>query len=108
MTRIEAIDAAIVLAADNEELVEKLTAIKASFAKKRSTGKPTKKQLENAEIKDKIAAVLAEADEPMTATNIGEALGGLKFQQIGALVRQMDNVTKSYTSKGVAVYSLAE
>lgn len=108
MTRIEAIDEAIVLAGENEELVEKLTAIKASFAKKRSTDKPTKKQKENAEVKEQITAILAEADEPMTATAIGEACGGRKFQQIGALIRQMDNVTKTYTSKGVAVYSLVE
>lgn len=112
MTRIEAIDEAINLAQGNEELVEKLEGIRKSLAKK-STGKPTKKQVENEGLKEQIAQILTNADEPMTATAIGaecrDAEGKpLKFQRVGSLLKQMDNVVKSYTSKGDAVFALAD
>ena len=112
MTRIEAIDVALDVLAVSEgenvaEAVEKLTALKAQIAKKRTTGKPSKKQLESAELKGKIREVLANADEPMTATAIGDAIGS-KFQQVSGLIRNMEGVTKTYTEKGKAVYSIAE
>lgn len=112
MTRIEAIDVALNVLAVSEgegvaEAVEKLTALKAQIAKKRTTGKPSKKQLESAELKKQIREVLANADEPMTATAIGDAIGS-KFQQVSGLIRNMEGVAKTYTEKGKAVYSLAE
>lgn len=112
MTRIEAIDVALNVLAVSEvedaaEAIEKLTALKAQLAKKRTTGKPSKKQLESAELKKQIREVLASAEEPMTATAIGDAIGS-KFQQVSGLIRNMEDVTKTYTEKGKAVYSLAE
>lgn len=112
MTRIEAIDVALNVLAVSEvedaaEAIEKLTALKAQIAKKRTTGKPSKKQLESAELKNQIREVLASAEEPMTATAIGDAIGS-KFQQVSGLIRNMEGVTKTYTDKGKAVYSLAE
>lgn len=112
MTRIEAIDVALNVLAVSEvedaaEAIEKLTALKAQIAKKRTTGKPSKKQLESAELKNQIREVLASAEEPMTATAIGDAIGS-KFQQVSGLIRNMKGVTKTYTEKGKAVYSLAE
>ena len=85
---------------DNEiELVNKRNSRKSS--------KPSKAQIENAGIKDSIAEVLANADGGMTVTEIAKALDGdYSTQKVSALLRQMDNVVKTYEKK-VARFTLA-
>lgn len=85
---------------DNEiELVNKRNSRKSS--------KPSKTQVENAGIKDSIAEVLANADGGMTVTEIAKALDGdYSTQKVSALLRQMDNVVKTYEKK-VARFTLA-
>ena len=110
MTRIEAIDVAVNVLNGAEvegaaDAVEKLTAMKEQIAKKRTTDKPTKKQKESAELKAKIAEVLAGAGTPLTASNVAAVLG-IDYRQVAGLVRNMDNVSKEYDDKGKAVYTL--
>ena len=85
---------------DNEiELVNKRNSRKSS--------KPSKAQIENAGIKESIAAVLANADNGLTVTEISKALeGDYSTQKVSALLRQMDNVVKTYEKK-VARFTLA-
>jgi len=73
----------------------------------RKSSKPSKTQTENAGIKDSIAEVLANADGGMTVTEIAKALDGdYSTQKVSALLRQMDNVVKTYEKK-VARFTLA-
>lgn len=53
-----------------------------------SKGVPTKAQLENEVVKATIASVLADATEPMRATEIGVAIGE-SVQKATALLKQM-------------------
>ena len=107
MTRKEYIELANEALKDNAEAVEVGEKMLASLAKKRSTDKPTKKQIEGAAIKEHIAEVLAASAEPMTATDVGLAVGGIDYRRVAALVKQMDNVVKSRDEKGRALYALA-
>ena len=63
MTYVEALEQAIAMFGGEGEVAEKLTALKAQVAKKRSSSKPTKTQVENEAIKEQILAVLADCDE---------------------------------------------
>ena len=87
MTYVEALEQAIAICGEGE-VAEKLTALKAQVAKKRSSSKPTKTQVENENLKDKILEVLANADKSMTATEIGEALG-VSVNKASALLSQL-------------------
>ena len=89
MTYVDALNVAIESVSD-EAVIEKLTALKAQMAKKKGSSKPTKVQRENEEIKEKILAVLADAEEPMKVGEMLEALGGAySSQKISALCRQL-------------------
>ena len=73
----------------------------------RKSSKPSKAQIENAGIKESIATVLANADNGLTVTEISKALeGDYSTQKVSALLRQMDNVVKTYEKK-VARFTLA-
>lgn len=69
MTYVEALDFAIANVTD-VEVSEKLTALKAQVAKKRTSTKPTKNQLANEAIKDEICSILGEADSHLRASDI--------------------------------------
>ena len=78
----------------NDELVEKLTALKTSVSKKASSksGKPTAKQKANEEIKDKILALMA--TEPNRLFTISEICKmytdeELSNQKVSSLMRQL-------------------
>jgi hypothetical protein len=111
MTYAVAIDFAI-NAIDNEEVIEKLTALKAQLAKKSSTErKPTATQRENVGFKDAIVNGL-ESDKTYTITDIMKSIpevGGLSNQRVSALVRQLvaDGILKREEIKRKAYFSLA-
>ena len=111
MTYATAIDFAI-NAIDNEEVIEKLSALKAQLAKKSSAErKPTANQRENVGFKDAIVNGL-ESDKAYTITDIIKAVpevGGLSNQRVSALVRQLvaDGVLKREEIKRKAYFSLA-
>ena len=111
MTYAVAIDFAI-NAIDNEEVIEKLTALKAQLAKKSSAErKPTATQRENVGFKDAIVNGL-ESDKTYTITDIMKSIpkvGGLSNQRVSALVRQLvaDGILKREEIKRKAYFSLA-
>lgn len=72
MTYVDALNSAIAVVTD-EAVVEKLTALRAQIEKKNSADrKPTKAQVENAELREKILTFLTEAH---TATEVAEEFG---------------------------------
>lgn len=73
------------------------------------SGKPTKTQVENEEIKTKIFEVLSASNKPMTVTQLlaTEELSGLSNQKVSALLTQLrkdDKVVRTVEKK-VAYYS---
>lgn len=90
MTYAEAINLAIE-GNLNEEAIERLEALKVQLVKRNSSGalkKPTKTQRENEEFKVKIADMLAEEVDGMTATEVGSALA-ITCQRASAILSQM-------------------
>ena len=90
----------------NPEVVEKLTALKATVDKKNaSPKKQTAQQKKNAELKDVISEFLAEnKDNGFTVTDILKeipALEGDSNQHVSALMRQLvqDNAVEKYSEK---------
>lgn len=75
---------------DNVEVCEKLQKMLEQVEKKnaKSDTKPTKAQLENVELKDKILVAMSEFDEPCQIKDICGVLG-YSNQKISALVRQL-------------------
>ena len=88
LTYAQAIDMAIEGKVD-EAVVEKLTALKAQLAK-RGSGKKglTKTQKEGLVLIDRILEMLADAEEGMTATEIGAELG-VTCQRASALLAKL-------------------
>ena len=91
---------------ENPEVVEKLTALKATLDKKNaSPKKQTAQQKKNAELKDVISEFLAEnKDNGFTVTDILKevpALEGDSNQHVSALMRQLvqDNAVEKYSEK---------
>jgi hypothetical protein len=61
------------------------------------SSKPSKKQIENAELVERIKSILADSENSMTTTEISKALGGeYTPQKISALLHRADgiNITK--------------
>ena len=83
MTYAKALEIAIA-AIEDAEAVEKLEALKAQLAKRngRKSDKPTKKQVENGEIKERIV------NAGMTATEVATAVG-ISLAKATALLTQM-------------------
>ena len=79
MTNVIALNTVIDFATANEgvfpaEVVEKITNIRDTYTKKSENRKPTKAQVEGAEIREDIKAVLVEADGLLTATQVLNAI----------------------------------
>lgn len=110
MTYATAIDFAI-NAIDNEEVIEKLSALKAQLAKKSSAErKPTATQKENVGFKEAIVSALG--DGKYTITDIIKSVpevSALSNQRVSALVRQLvaDGVLVREEIKRKAYFSLA-
>ena len=107
ITYVDALAVAIESVAD-AEVAEKLTALKAQIAKKKGSSKPTKTQVENEVIKEKILDVLS--DEPMTVKEIMAVIDGdYSSQKLSALLRQLvaaEKVVKTVEKK-VSRFALA-
>ena len=108
MTYVDALNVAI--NAVDGEVAEKLTALREQVAKRHSSSKPTKTQVENEKIKESILAVLAECDEPVTVKEILAIMDGdYTSQKISALLRQLVNAEKveKTIEKKVSRFALA-
>ena len=101
MTYVEAIDLAL-NGNVNEEVVEKLEALKAQLVKRGSAKKGlTKTQKENEVLKERVAEILANGG--MTATELANELG-VSCQKVSALLKQMvetERVTKVKEGKAI-------
>ena len=87
MTYVDALNVAIGLV--DGEVAEKLTALRAQIEKKNSAErKPTKAQVANDELRDKIVSLLSTCDGAMTASEIADAFG-VSNQKITALMGKL-------------------
>lgn len=95
--------------AGREDIVEFAEGRIAVLDKKTANRKPSKTQAENADLKEKIAAVLTA--DGQTVTDIIAALGidGLSNQKVSALLRQMvaDGVAVKSSDKRKSLFALA-
>jgi DNA-binding transcriptional ArsR family regulator len=95
---------------DNEEIVEKLEALKVSLEKKQSRErKPTKTQVANESVKIAIVDFLKEDGEYHPAKEIGEALE-LSVPKVSALLKQLieAGAVERTVEKGRALFKVAE
>ena len=93
-------------------VAEKLIALGQSLEKRNASksGKPTKTQKENSQIKDSIAGLLQNAPAPMRCGDIATALG-ISGQKASALLTQMvkaGEVVKSEGEKRVTLFAYAD
>lgn len=104
--------------ANNEMLVEFIKHEKELIAKKSGSGlrKPTKTQVENETLVEKILELLGEVSEPLTATDIKEALKdtidfekALSVPRVSAQLTKLvkDNKVKRTLCKGSPVFEIA-
>ena len=112
MTYVDALNVAIAIEGLDAEVVEKLTALKGSIEKKSTNRKPTKNQVENATLCDKVVEVLAQMPEGGTASEIikGSAeLNDLSTPKMTALLKMLTETgtVERETVGRKAVYKLA-
>ncbi len=108
MTYITAIDSAI-NGNITEEVLEKLTALKAQLAKRNSgTRKPTKTQRENEDLKGRIVDALTEEGRK-TATEVAEIFG-ISNQKASALLTALvkEGIVERTVEKNKAYFSVKE
>lgn len=117
MTYVTALNTALTFLTDNGydniEVMEKLTALRDAQVKRNSTErKPTKVQLANQGLAERIKAVLMIADHPMTISEImaeDDTLAVLSNQKVSAIVQGMvkTNEVIKTAEKRVSKFSLA-
>lgn len=93
-----------------ETLTKLLDSINKRNARKSTSDKPTKKQVENEGVKGRIVETLRNAAEPQTCKAISEALS-LSVQKVNALLKQMKDageVVRTEGKKKVALFALAD
>ena len=108
MTYAQALEIAINAVADGE-VKDKLTALKAQIEKKNSAErKPTKAQVANDELRDKIVTLLKASASAMTASEIADAFG-VSNQKITALMGRLleDEVVTREVIKRKAYFKVA-
>lgn len=112
ITNVQALEVVIAYATENTEafapeVVEKITKIRDTYTKKSENRKPTKAQVEGAEIREVIKDVIVNADKALTATQVLNAVAGkfegitlpkvtaqlTKLKETGEVVRFMDKKT---------------
>lgn len=108
MTYVDALN--VVIPMVEGEVAEKLVALRERMARKSTSSKPTKTQVANEGVKEKILEVLLRAGERMTCGAITSAVeGDYSSQKISALLRQLvegGKVVKTMKKK-VAYFELA-
>ena len=98
--------------ADNADMVAFIDHELELLAKKSASKKPTKTQLENEVLKDKIVEVLGEFENGATATEVLKAdvaFDGMSNQKISALLNQLvkaEVLTKT-VDKGKSLFAVA-
>lgn len=106
MTYAVAIDRAIAGDVDTE-VIEKLTALKAQLAKRGSgERKPTKTQKEGLELMERMIEVIADAEDGVTATEVGAEVG-VTCQRASALLKKLvddERVEKRKVGKQMRFY----
>ncbi len=105
MTYVQALDVAISMT--EGEVAEKLTALRAQVAKRNSgERKPTKVQVENQAIRERILEILADKH---TATEVAEVLG-LTNQKVTALITSLvrAELVERTVEKGKAYFKAVE
>ena len=113
VTKRERFEQIKALVSDNAELVAFIDHEIELLNKKNSrSGKPTKTQVENENIKNTILDTLQTIGKPMTVTQLlaTDGLNGLSNQRVSALLTQLrksDKVVRT-TEKKVAFYSIKE
>ncbi len=112
MTYIDALNFALTAVADNAEVTEKLTALREQIAKRNSTEnhKPTKAQAMNIELAEVVRKVLAEAEKPMTISEIlksDERFVGVSNQKMTAVIYSMGDAVTKIPDKRVNRFALA-
>ena len=79
--------------------------------KKHSSTKPTKTQVENEEIKNKILEVLRRAEKPLTVTELmgDDTLDDYSNQKLSALIKQLvdTNVVEKTVDKKKSYFAIA-
>ena len=114
MTYVKALDAVLSGDALTDEVMEKLTALRASLEKKNGAErKPTKEQEANAVLKATIVDYLRETGGGKTVSDLikeVESLGNLSNQKVSALMRQLilDGVVVKTVDKRKSYFSMAE
>lgn len=97
ITNVQALEVVIAYATENTEVfapevVEKITKIRDTYTKKSENRKPTKAQVEGAEIREAIKDALFDAGKALTATQVLNAVAD-KFEDI-TLPRVTAQLTK--------------
>ena len=110
MTYVEAIDIAI-NAVENEEVIEKLVALKAQMSKKRSSSN-SKAKAETEARAEKVYNALAEMSEPVTITELinlttDEEVASYTNQRVSALIRKLGDKVVKTVDKKVSRFSVA-
>jgi hypothetical protein len=93
------------------ELIDKMDALKAQVDKRNTAErKPTKTQVANVALAERVVEVLRNTDEKMTITQIMDAdpvLGELNNQKVSALVRGLGDRVVKTIEKRKSYFSLA-
>lgn len=114
MTYVKALDAVLSGEVLTDEIMEKLTALRASLEKKNGAErKPTKEQEANAVLKSAIADYLRKTGGGKTVSDLikeVECLGDFSNQKVSALMRQLilDGVVVKTVDKRKSYFSMAE
>jgi len=112
MTYVDALSYVLTNYADiPAEVAEKLTALKTQTEKRNAADhKPTKTQIANVALGDRVLDILRSALEPLTVTEImarDEELSKLSNQKVSALIRTLGSKVIKTTDKRVSKFSIA-
>jgi len=110
MTYVDALNAVLNGNEMTPEVIEKLTALRDSVAKRNAhkSGKPTKAQVANAEIGEGILSAMEEG-VAYTCSDIGKLMGGLTSQKVSPIMKGLLDAGRvtSEKVKGKVLYRLA-
>lgn len=112
MTKVENLNAIQAILNENghDEFNEFITHEVELLSRKRTSSKPTKRQIENEGVKVRIAEILSSADEGLQASQISNEFDGeVNVPRVSALLKQMKDagIVNREVVKGKSYYSLA-
>lgn len=110
MTYVDALNAVLNGNEMTPEVIEKLTALRDSVAKRNAhkSDKPSKAQIANAELAESIVNAMEEGVD-YTCTDIGKMFGGLSSQKVSPIMKGLADAGRvtSEKVKGKLIYRLA-